>query len=112
MKYEEKAIRYRDVEEAIRQEKKFTKEAMEREANYKYAAAVKLSLFQWQRKKNDDDRETYQDYDTDPEEDLDIIPEWYKGRKILSTDLEDLIHSKKKIFALPIYKGGKNVPNL
>ncbi len=31
-------------------------------------------------------KETYQDYDTDPEENLDIILEWYKGRKILATD--------------------------
>lgn len=30
MKYEEKAIRYRDVEEAIKQEQQFTKEAQER----------------------------------------------------------------------------------
>ena len=30
MKYSEKAIKYKDVEEAIKQEQKFTKEAMER----------------------------------------------------------------------------------
>ena len=48
---------------------------------------MKLSLFQWQKDRGDEDRETYQDYDTDPEEDLDIIPEWYKGRKIMPTDL-------------------------
>lgn len=56
--------------------------------NYKYAAAVKLSLFDYKKRKTDYEKETYQDYDTDEDEDLDIIPEWYKGRKILSTDFE------------------------
>lgn len=61
---------------------------MERQENYKYAAAVKLSLFQWKRTQKESTKETYQDYDTDPEQVLDIIPEWYKGRKILATDFE------------------------
>ncbi len=59
---------------------------MQRQENYRYAAAVKLSLWKANPKKRDFDIETYQDYDTDPEENLDIIPEWYKGRKILVTD--------------------------
>jgi hypothetical protein len=40
---------------------------MERQENYKYAAAVKLSLFQWKRTQKESTKETYQDYDTDPE---------------------------------------------
>lgn len=51
MKYREKAVRYEDMKDVIEQEKKFTKEAMERDANFKYAAAVKLSLFQWRKEK-------------------------------------------------------------
>ena len=33
--------------------------------NYKFAAAVKLSLFEYKKKKKNHDVETYQDYDTD-----------------------------------------------
>ena len=79
---------------------------MERQANYRYAAAVKLPLFKANKKnKNEEGRETYQDYDTDPGEDLDIIPEWYKGRKILVTDFEELVPNKK-IRTFPIFSGG------
>lgn len=74
--------------------------------NYKFAAAVKLSLFEYKKKKKNYDQETYLDYNTDEEENLDIIPEWYKGRKILSSDFEDLIEQKKKIRCLPLYRGG------
>ena len=55
------------MEGYIKQEEKFTKEAMERDAAFKYAAAVKLSLFQWRKDKKKTDQETYQDYDTDPD---------------------------------------------
>lgn len=54
---------------------------------YKYDAAVKLSLFDYKKKKkNNVEKQSYQDYDTDEDEDLDIIPEWYKGRQTLVND--------------------------
>lgn len=109
--HDERAIKYKDLERIIREEERFTKEAMERQENYKYAAAVKLSLFKWKKNKKSTERETYQDYDTDPEENLDIIPEWYKGRKILATDFEELLPNKK-IRSLPIYQGGARIANL
>ena len=43
---------------------------------------------------------------------MDIIPEWYKGRKILPNDLEEMLQNKKKIVALPLYRGGKRIGNL
>ena len=36
----------------------------------------------------DSSDEIYEEYDTDPDEDLDITPAWLKGRTILQTDLE------------------------
>ena len=74
VEHNDRAIKYKDLERYIKQEEKFTREAMERQANYRYAAAVKLSLFKSKSKNKNEDRETYQDFDTDPGEDLDIIP--------------------------------------
>jgi hypothetical protein len=59
---------------------------------------VKLTLFKWrERTKKRRDQETYQDFDTDPEENLDITPEWYKGRRILPLDYEDSKKPTKKL---------------
>ena len=68
------------------QEQKDEKEAIQLDKEYKFANAVKLTIFGWNRKKKRTDVETYDDYDTDPSEVLDITPEWYKGRHIHSTD--------------------------
>lgn len=85
---------------------------MERQENYRFAAAVKLSLMNSKNRGPPvDPVETYQDYDTDPEENLDIIPEWYKGRKILMTDFEELVPNRK-IWTLPVFQGGEKVGNL
>ena len=45
-----------------------------------------MTLFGWNRKKKKRNIETYEDYDSEVGEDLNIIPEWYKGRKILTSD--------------------------
>ena len=64
-------------------------------------------MFKWREKhRAKKEEETYQDYDTEPEEKLDITPEWYKGRKILSTDYEDLKKPTKKLKEVAIYRGG------
>jgi len=36
---------------------------------------------------------------------LNIIPEWYKGRKILTSDFEDLNFKSTKIQTIPLYGG-------
>lgn len=83
----DRAIVYANVERVMQQEDRDEKEAREKDEQYRFGQAVKLTLFGWNRKKKRKDIETYEDYDTEEGEDLNIIPEWYKGRKILSTDL-------------------------
>lgn len=100
-----KAIHYKAVENAMKQEKADEKEAREKEEEYKYAAAVKLTLFGWSRKKKEQVKESYEDYDTDEGEDLDIVPHWYKNRKILSSDFEEVAYKANRIQAVPIFRG-------
>lgn len=64
MPIEEKVINYKDVERVMNQEEKDEKEALEREKEYRFANAVKLTLFGWNRKKKRRDVETYDDFDT------------------------------------------------
>ena len=91
----------------MNQEEKDEKEAMQREKEYRFANAVKLTLFGWNRKKKRRDVETYDDFDTEDGEDLNIIPEWYKGRKILTSDFEDLNFKGTKIQTVPLFGGQK-----
>ena len=49
--------------------------ARDKAMNSKFAAAVKLSLYKWKNNDNQPkNEETYEDFDTDPGEDLDITP--------------------------------------
>ena len=48
------------------------------------------------RESNTVDEETYEDYDTDPEEDLSIIPPWLRDRPFFTDDLEDFIKPSRK----------------
>jgi len=57
------------------------------------------------KKKKNIDVETYEDYDTDPGEDLDITPAWLKGRKFLKDDLEDFMKPSKKFMKFQIMSG-------
>lgn len=57
------------------------------------------------RKKKVADVETYEDYDTDPGEDLDITPEWLKGRKFLKDDLEDFMKPSKNFLRFEMKNG-------
>jgi hypothetical protein len=61
---EERAVKYKDVERVMKQEEKDEKEALERDKEYKFAQAVKLTLFGWNRKKKQRNIETYEDYDS------------------------------------------------
>lgn len=55
-----------------------------------------------QIKKNE---EHYEDYDSDDNEDLDLTPEWMKGRERYKDDLEDIIKMDKYIRRFPIMSG-------
>ncbi len=57
------------------------------------------------KKKKTVDIETYEDYDTDPGEDLDVTPVWLKGRKFLPDDLEDKMKTSKKFLKYTIMSG-------
>lgn len=57
------------------------------------------------KKKKIIDIETYEDYDTDPGEDLDVTPEWLKGRSFLNDDLEDKMKTSKKFLKYSIMTG-------
>lgn len=57
------------------------------------------------KKKKTSDVETYEDFDTDPGEDLDVTPEWLKGRKFLPDDLEDKMKTSKKFLKYTIMSG-------
>lgn len=57
------------------------------------------------KKKKTSDVETYEDFDTDDGEDLDVTPEWLKGRKFLPDDLEDKIKTSKKFLKYTIMSG-------
>lgn len=55
-----------------------------------------------QMKKNE---EHYEDYDSDDGEDLDITPEWKRGREVVPDDLEDKLPMDKYIKRFPIFRG-------
>mmetsp|Transcript_31029 Transcript_31029/g.28218 ORF Transcript_31029/g.28218 Transcript_31029/m.28218 type:complete len:185 (+) Transcript_31029:2772-3326(+) len=47
----------------------------------------------------------YEDYDTDENEDLDVTPEWMKGRDVKLDELEDFIADDNKIKTIEITHG-------
>jgi len=58
-------------------------------------------------KESDKINEIYEEYDTDPDEDLDITPAWLKGRTVLQTDLEKIkdFSPPKKLKKIPLKYG-------
>ena len=60
---------------------------------------IGLLAFMSKKKKNTD-VETYEDYDTDPGEDLNINPPWLENRKFLKDDLEDFMKPSKRFMKL------------
>ena len=56
-------------------------------------------------RKSDEDVETYEEYDTIPDEDLDIKPEWEKCRMFLKGNLENWIKPNKKFKKFPMVRG-------
>lgn len=57
------------------------------------------------KKKKTVDIETYEDYDTDDNENLDVTPVWLKERKFLPDDLEDKVKISKKFLKYTIMSG-------
>jgi len=47
----------------------------------------------------------YEDFDTDDDEDLDMVPEWMRERVVYKTELEKCIKMNKRIITVPIYRG-------
>lgn len=52
----------------------------------------------------------YEDFDTDEDEDLAIIPEWMKDRLVEKKELEKCIKMNKNIMRIPIKRGSKRDP--
>lgn len=61
--------------------------------------------FKKQRKGNNTDVETYEEFDTDPNEDLSIIPEWLRDRPFFTDDLEDYIVPSRKFMKFDLKRG-------
>jgi hypothetical protein len=59
------------------------------------------------KKKNNDEVETYEDFDTEPEEDLNVEHVWLKGREMIPDDFEDRIKPSKKFMRFPLMYGSK-----
>lgn len=47
----------------------------------------------------------YEDFDTDDDEDLDMVPEWMRERLVYKTELEKCIKMNSRIMTLPIFRG-------
>ena len=58
-------------------------------------------------KKKNQEVETYEDFDTEPEEDLNVEFEWLKDREVIQDDFEDKIKPSKKFMRFPIMFGTK-----
>lgn len=66
-------------------------------------------------KKMKKNEEHYEDFDTEEDEDLDITPEWMKGRERFLDDLEDFIKMDKYIRRFAVMTGrtrGKKVSDI
>ena len=57
------------------------------------------------KKANSTDVETYEEFDTDPDEDLSIIPPWLKNRPFYKSDLEDFIQLSRKFMKYKLQRG-------
>jgi hypothetical protein len=58
-------------------------------------------------KKKNQEIESYEDFDTDPDEDLNVEYDWLKDRKTLPDDYEDEYKPSKKLMRFPIIFGNK-----
>jgi hypothetical protein len=47
----------------------------------------------------------YEDFDTDDEEDLDLIPEWLRDRVVYKSSIENCVKMNKNIVRIPIMRG-------
>jgi hypothetical protein len=56
-------------------------------------------------KRNDTQVETYEEYDTDPDEDLSIVPPWLRDRPFFPDDLEDFIKPSRKFMKFVLKRG-------
>lgn len=56
-------------------------------------------------KKNSTDIETYEEFDTDPGENLSIIPVWLENRPFFKDDLEDFIKPSRKFMKFNLKRG-------
>lgn len=89
--------------------KKKKAEEVKAQSNLKLLSKAFSRKFFNKMKKNE---EHYEEFDTEEDEDLDITPEWMKGRERFTDDLEDFIKMDKYIRRFPVMTGrtrGKKV---
>jgi len=68
----------------------------------------KFNIFGFNFKKaksNHVDTETYEEFDTDPDEDLSIIPPWLRDRPFFKDDLEDFVKPSRKFMKFVLRRG-------
>jgi hypothetical protein len=88
-----KMLKFKDIEKYRRAEQKMESDAQVIE-NSRKVGLNKLTLFFFGQGKTRE-IESYEQYDSDPEEELDLTPKWYSCRKTVNFDLEEKLKVNK-----------------